>query len=246
MIYLDNAATSFPKAPGVAEAMADQVLRIGGNPGRASHGMALDASRLLFDAREEAARLLGVGQAERVAFTKNATEALNAAILGLVRPGEAVATSSLEHNAVMRPLRWLEANRGVEILVFRCDESGRPDPGDLRSVLARRPDLAIFTMASNVSGALLPWEELAGLFGKAGVPVGLDGSQIVGHRSVCFDALGASFLCFPGHKGLLGALGHRLPRRRRGRERGRQAARAPDTRRHGQLLGFRSPARVPA
>jgi len=207
VIYLDNAATSFPKAPGVAEAMADQVRRLGGNPGRASHGMAVGASRLLFDAREAVARLVGVGEAERLVFAKNATEALNAAILGLARPGDVVATSSLEHNAVMRPLRWLEARRGIEVLVFRCDESGDPDPSDLRAIAARRPDLAVFTMASNVSGAVLPVEELVAFFGMAGVPVCLDGSQLVGHRPLCADALGADFLCFPGHKGLLGPTG---------------------------------------
>lgn len=207
MIYLDNAATSFPKAPGVAQAVSRQVLEIGGNPGRASHRMAREASGLLYDAREEMAALLGVGDPERLAFTKNATEAINLALLGTVRPGELVATSSLEHNSVMRPLRWLEASRGVKIAVFPCDECGRPDPAELRRIIGLGPALAVFSMASNVTGAILPVGEILSLCREAGVPVGLDASQAVGHMAISIAELDPLFFCFSGHKGLLGPTG---------------------------------------
>lgn len=207
MIYLDNAATSYPKAPTVAEAVRLQVIEGGGNPGRASHSMARDASELLFDVREETARFLGISCAERLVFTKNATEALNLAILGSVRAGATVAVSSLEHNAVMRPLRWLEASRGIRVLTFGCDQEGRPDPAELDAVLAARPDLFIVTMASNVTGALLPVEEIAERCRAAGIPIGVDASQVAGHRPISADDMGVSFLCFPGHKGLLGPTG---------------------------------------
>ncbi len=207
MIYLDNAATSFPKAPTVAEALLRQLLECGGNPGRASHCMARGASELLFDAREETARLLGIRQAERLVFTKNATEGLNLAIVGSVRAGSTVAVSSLEHNAVMRPLRWLEATRGVRVRTFRCSEEGRPDPAELDAILAARPDLLVVTMASNVTGALLPVEEIAERCRRAGIPIGVDASQVVGHRPIAAHDMGISFLCFPGHKGLLGPTG---------------------------------------
>ncbi len=212
MIYLNNAATSFPKAPGVAEALFAQVSSMGGNPGRAGLGSALgsslDADRLLLAAREALCRLIGVPDAysERMIFTKNATEAINIVLLGIVQPGDTVVTSSLEHNAVMRPLRWLEKTRGTKILVIRCDEGGTPDRADLAAALARSPNLAVFTMASNVSGALLPWEELARLFRKAGSLVCLDASQAIGHMEIS-AASDIDYLCFPGHKGLLGPTG---------------------------------------
>ncbi|HCO48331.1 MAG TPA: cysteine desulfurase, partial [Spirochaetaceae bacterium] len=130
-------------------------------------------------AREALCRLIGVPDAdsERMIFTKNATEAINIVLLGIVQPGDTVVTSSLEHNAVMRPLRWLEKTRGAKILVIRCDGGGTPDRADLAAALARSPHLAVFAMASNVSGALLPWEELAHRFRKAGSLVCLDASQ---------------------------------------------------------------------
>ncbi len=207
MIYLDNAATSFPKAPGVAAAVSRQILETGGNPGRASHRMARDASRLLFDAREELAAFVGLRDPRRLCFTQNATEALNAAILGFLEPGALVATSSLEHNAVMRPLRHLQAVAGIRLIVFPCDGRGRPEPSALREAIAAKPDLLVCSMASNVTGAFLPVDEIGELCVRAGVPFGLDGSQAVGHRLVDFDTSKAAFLCFPGHKGLLGPTG---------------------------------------
>jgi cysteine desulfurase family protein len=206
MIYLDNAATSFPKAPGVLEAML-RCLTGAGSPGRASHRLAQEASRILFQAREACSALFGVRDPQRLAFTKNATEALNLVILGRVPPGGSVAVSSLEHNAVMRPLRHLEAAQGVRLLVVPFDACGRPDPEALRSALGARPDLMLLTAAGNVTGCLPEVGEIAAQCRAARVPLCLDAAQAAGHLPLPVEELGVPLLCFTGHKGLLGPAG---------------------------------------
>lgn len=204
MIYLDNAATSHPKAPGVATAVARCIEEGACSPGRGSHPFALAASRLLFETREACAGLLGLAEPERLIFTRNATEALNLVLLGSIPPGGLVVCSSLEHNAVMRPLRHLEATQGVRLRVVPFDGCGRPDPEALRQALEEGPDLMVLTAASNVTGALTPVEDIAGLCGRQGIPLCVDASQLAGHRPL---PKGCQALCFSGHKGLLGPTG---------------------------------------
>jgi cysteine desulfurase family protein len=203
MIYLDNAATSHPKAPGVAAAMARCIEDGALSPGRGSHPLALAASRLQFEAREACAGLLGLDP-QRLIFTGNATEALNLVIQGSVPAGGLVAVSSLEHNAVMRPLRHLQATRGIRVLVVPFDACGRPEPESLRAALDQRPDLMALTAASNVTGALTPADEIAAECARRGVALCLDASQLAGHRPL---PSGWQYLCFSGHKGLLGPTG---------------------------------------
>ena len=204
MIYLDNAATSFPKAPGVVEAVVHNLTQVGANPGRSTHRFAQEGGRTLFQARQACAALFGVPEASRLVFTRNATEALNLAILGRVPPGGCVALSSLEHNAVMRPLRHLEATKGVRLLIIPFDACGSPDPAALAAALGAHPDLMVLTAASNVSGALTPVGDLAALCRAAGVPLCLDASQLAGHAPLSVKDLQVPLLCFTGHKGLLG------------------------------------------
>ena len=204
MIYLDHAATSHPKAPGVVEAVRQALEGGFGTPGRGAHGPALEAARLQFRVREACARSLGRADAERLIFTRNATEALNLVIQGSVPDGGTVAVSSLEHHAVMRPLRMLEATRGVQVRVVPFDACGNPDPAALRTVLGLRPDLMVLTTASNVTGARTPVEAMAEACAARGVPLCLDASQTVGHRPL---PRVAATLCFSGHKGLLGPAG---------------------------------------
>jgi len=204
VIYLDNAATSHPKAPGVPEAVAACLASGACSPGRASHRLARDASRTLFGAREACAAFLGAPDAERLVFTRNATEALNLAILGSVPDGGTVAVSSLEHNSVMRPLRHLEATRGVRVRVIPFDGRGRPDPIELKGALWMAPDLMVLTAASNVTGCLTPLEEVADLCRRLGVPICVDASQAAGHFPV---PSGCDYVAFSGHKGLLGPPG---------------------------------------
>jgi cysteine desulfurase family protein len=194
-------------APGVKEAMVSCLREAGGNPGRASHRSARAASELLFDARAYVAAMLEATHPERVIFTKNATEALNLAIMGTVRDGDIVAVSSLEHNAVMRPLRWLESNRGVRLHVLQLDANGAPEAGALDALLAARPRLLVLTAASNVTGAMPPIEDIAARCKGAGILVGIDASQACGHRPLSMRDIAADFICFPGHKGLLGPTG---------------------------------------
>jgi cysteine desulfurase / selenocysteine lyase len=207
LIYLDNAATSFPKAPGVAAAVARSLESPQGNAGRPSSIAGLGANRIAFEAREELAALLGVPDSRRIAFAKNATEALNLAILGAVPTGGLLALSGLEHNSVMRPARRLEAERGVRLLFFPCDGLGRPDPGLLAEAIAARPDLLVLTAASNVTGAVTPFEEVARDCRAAGVPCLVDGSQAAGHFPIRLGDTAISAFCFAGHKALLGPEG---------------------------------------
>jgi selenocysteine lyase/cysteine desulfurase len=162
---------------------------------------------MAFEAREAIASLLGVPDSRRIAFAKNATEALNLAILGTVPTGGSIAVSSLEHNSVMRPARRLASERGVRFLVFECDERGRPKSESLRAAIAARPDLLVVTASSNVTGALVPFEEIASLCRKEELPVLVDGSQFAGHFPIALCDTDISAFCFAGHKGLLGPEG---------------------------------------
>ncbi|MGD9637552.1 MAG: aminotransferase class V-fold PLP-dependent enzyme [Alphaproteobacteria bacterium] len=207
MIYLDNAATSFPKAPQVAASVYACLSEPYGNSGRASHILACKSSELIFNTRDMLGSLLGISHSENIVFTYNATMALNTAILGFVPDGGVVAVSSLEHNSVIRPLRYLEKKRNVKILIIKCDADGNPDVSSLKEVLAAKPCLIVMTMASNVTGAVLPFLDIIAAAKKQGIKVGLDGSQFIGHAAFDFDASGADFLAFSGHKGLLAPTG---------------------------------------
>ena len=207
MIYLDNAAASFPKAPGVGAAVAAALESPLGNPGRPTSLPSLGAGRIVFAAREEIASLLGAPDSSRLIFTKNATEALNLAIMGAVPAGGLLSLSELEHNSVTRPAKRLEVERGVRVITFAIDAKGRPDPASLASAIAARPDLLVVTAASNVTGAITPFEEITASCREAGVRILVDGSQAVGHIPIKLGDLSPSAFCFPGHKGLLGPEG---------------------------------------
>lgn len=206
VIYFDYAATSWPKPAAVRTALNDYFGEAGGNPGRSGHQMSIAAARVVLEAREAVARLFNVSDPGRIVFTKNATEALNLAIYGLLRPGDHVVTSSLEHNSVMRPLRHLEA-QGVEVTVVACSPAGLLDSNDVRHAL--RPDtrLLITTHGSNVVGTLLPIGELAAVAHERGVPYLVDTAQTAGSIPIDVEALGVDLLAFTGHKGLLGLTG---------------------------------------
>lgn len=206
VIYFDNAATSWPKPQVVRQALEAYFGEAGGNPGRSGHRMSIAASRLVLEAREAVARLFDASDPSRVVFTKNATEALNLAIYGLVRPGDHVVTSSLEHNSVMRPLRHLE-EQGTEVTVVAGSPEGLLDPDDVRRAL--RPDtrLLVTTHGSNVVGTRLPIGELAAIAHERGVPYLVDAAQTAGAAPIDVEALGLDLLAFTGHKSLLGPTG---------------------------------------
>lgn len=206
MIYLDNAATSFPKPPQVLRAMTGVMERFGANPGRGGHRLALQAGRVAEACREAAAELLGASP-ERVVFTRCCTESLNLAILGLVRPGDEVICSHGEHNAVMRPLARLVAEQHVAVKVLQPEENGLLAPGTLRAAITPRTRLVILCHASNVTGVVQPVAALGAVCRERKVPLLVDAAQSAGILEVTLDALNADMIAAPGHKGLLGPHG---------------------------------------
>jgi len=206
MIYLDNAATSWPKPPGVAEAMARFVTDVGANPGRAGHRRAVEAGRMVYAAREAIATLFGAPDPLRVVFGLNVTEALNLALRGVLRPGDHVVTSSMEHNSVMRPLRALE-REGVRVTQAPCAPDGTLDPADVEAAL--RPETAMIALnhASNVVGTLLPVGEVGEIARRRGIPLLVDAAQTGGAYPLDMVALGIDLLAFTGHKSLCGPMG---------------------------------------
>ena len=207
LIYLDNGATSFPKAPGVSAAMAHYLDEIGANINRGTYQSAIDASLTVLETRTKLASLFGFGESENhVVFTPGATEGINLILRGFLRPGDHVIVSSLEHNAVMRPLTDL-AERGVTFSRIPADQDGVTNPRDLLPLIRPETRLVLVSHASNVSGTLFPLEEVAELCRARGLPLAVDGAQTAGHFPIDFDALHLAALCVPGHKGLLGPQG---------------------------------------
>jgi len=207
MIYLDNAATSWPKPPGVAEAMVHFLDEVGANPGRAGHRLAVEAGRIVYNAREAVAELFNAPDPLRIAFGPNVTEALNLALRGLLRPGDHVITSSMEHNSVMRPLRALE-RQGVELTVVGCSREGFLDPADVVEA-AIRPQTRMVALnhASNVVGTLLPVAEVGRICRQHGLLLLVDAAQTGGAYPVDVQADAIDLLGFTGHKSLGGPMG---------------------------------------
>lgn len=206
MIYLDNAATSWPKPPEVARAMIDFLERAGGNPGRSGHGLSVQAGRVLFETRELLAALFNAPDPLRVVFTANATHALNIALQGLLREGDHVVCSSIEHNSVMRPLRELE-RRGVRLTVAPCFTDGTLQLSGLRKAVTPGTRLVALAHASNVTGTIQPVEEAAAIAHAAGALLLVDAAQTAGVLPIDIAAQGIDLLAFTGHKGLLGPQG---------------------------------------
>ena len=204
MIYLDNAATTWPKPKEVAEAVAACIEAVPGTPGRGSHQGARQAARIAFEAREEIAALFDVDDATRIAFCGNATQALNTALFGLLQPGDVVVTSSWEHNAVVRPLHVLE-QKGVVIRKIPPTQEGPLDLTALEEALPGAKAL-VLTHASNVTGAILPLQEAAALAARHGCLVIVDAAQTAGVEEIK-AFWGLHVIAFAGHKGLLGPQG---------------------------------------
>jgi cysteine desulfurase / selenocysteine lyase len=214
MIYLDHAATAGPRHPEVIEAVA-AVLRDGlGNPGRSGHGLSLRAARLLEESRCAVASFFGISDSARLVFTSGATASINLVLRGYLRPGDSVLASPWEHNAVMRPLRWMEREKGVrvEIVPPRRGESGCPTGLDLEALqerLAAAPAvrLVILVAASNVTGESLPVREIAAVAHRHGAAVLVDAAQGAGVLDIQAERDGIDFLAVTGHKSLEGPAG---------------------------------------
>lgn len=206
MIYLDNAATTMQKPPQVIQAVVDAMQTLG-NASRGAHSGALQADRVIWNARCKVAALFGFSHPERVVFTANATEALNIAINGLFQPGDHGITSDLEHNSVLRPLYRLEDQGVISLDFLPTDALGNPDYSSLESLLRPNTRAIVITHASNLTGNLVDLERV-GKFAKAhGLFLVADVSQTAGSIPICMEDWGIDVLCFTGHKGLMGPQG---------------------------------------
>ncbi len=206
-IYLDNAATTYPKPDLVYRAMDSFAREVGGSPGRSGHERALESGREVLRAREVLAKLLGVGDSSRIIFTKNATESLNLAIKGVVKPGGHVIISSLEHNSVLRPIASLKQEWGVEYTVVPCRKDGSLDLDALASSIRPNTQLLVFTHASNVVGTLMPLGKLVEIANKNNLPLLVDAAQTAGRYPLNVEEEGIQLLAFTGHKELFGPQG---------------------------------------
>ena len=207
-IYLDQAATSFPKAPGTAEAVYRYMTECGCNTARGSYSEAYSAEETVYDTRVQLCRLLGGRNAEpkNVIFTKNITESLNVLLKGLLRAGDHVLVSSMEHNAVMRPLGQL-AKRGVRFTRVPCAGDGSMDPADVEARIEPETRAVVMLHASNVCGTVLPAAETGAICRARGIRFILDTAQTAGILPLDMEAMGIDALAFTGHKGLLGPQG---------------------------------------
>lgn len=206
LIYLDNAATSWPKPDCVLKAMADFQNNIGANPGRSGHRLSIEAARGVYEARSSVAGLLNLGDPLRVILTFNATDALNLAIRGNLKPGDHVITTGMEHNSVMRPLNEIE-KEGVELTVLPCDVKGFLDTGSIEPAIRKNTRMLVVNHASNVTGSLAPVREIGKIIRKRGILLLLDAAQTAGSYPIDMKEDGVDLLAFTGHKSLFGPQG---------------------------------------
>lgn len=205
MIYLDNAATSYPKPPGVARAVR-RALDTCASPGRGAYSLSRTAAGVVYDAREKLCELFGAKNPEQIVFCQNATMAINTALFGALRPRDRFLVTSMEHNSVIRPAKRLEG-RGARLVVIRAGEDGIVDPEAVRARLDRHTRLLCVIHASNVSGSVNDIEAIGKIAKDFGVLFMVDASQSAGLLPIDVKRAGIDLLAFPGHKALLGPAG---------------------------------------
>ncbi len=206
MIYLDNAATSHPKPPETVQWLTRFVESIGGNPGRSGHDSSVAAARIIFDAREKLSRFINSPDSRQVIFTQNGTESLNMALFGLLREGDHVITTSMEHNSVMRPLTYLHESRHIDLTVIECDRQGTFDPDILPKEIRKNTRAFVVNHGSNIIGSVQPLGALRKRIGDDIVFI-VDACQTIGSVPIDVRADGIDILCFSCHKSLMGLQG---------------------------------------
>ena len=206
-IYLDNAATTFPKPQGALTRMVETYERIGVSPGRGSYDLAVEAEDLVFATRRRLARLFGAPDPDRVIFTGNATDALNLCIQGLIGQGDHVVSTRIEHNSVLRPLYHLRQQGLITYDLAPFDGRGFVDPNDIAKAIKPHTKLVIVCHASNVLGTIQPIAEIGLLCAEKGVPLLVDAAQSAGVIPIDMDAWKIAAVAFTGHKSLLGPTG---------------------------------------
>ncbi len=203
MIYLDNAATSWPKPREVTRKITDCLETFCANPGRSGHSMALQSEQEVFNCRVKICDLFGISNPSNVIFTYNATHALNIVIKGILEEGSHAVITSLEHNSVMRPL----AACGAMYDVACADKYGYTDVDNVARLIKPNTSLIICTLSSNVCGSVQPFQKIAAVAKRHNIPFLLDASQGAGSIDIDMEAMGIDYLAAPGHKGLLGPTG---------------------------------------
>lgn len=206
MIYLDNAATTFPKPEAVYDAMMDCMKNYCANPGRAGHKLAMKAAREIYDTRENIAKLFNIDNPMNIVFTNNATDSLNLAIKGVVKPGDHIITTSMEHNSVIRPIKALE-KLDVENTIVKCDKEGFLNPEDIRKAIKSNTKLIVTTHASNICGTLIDIKSVSEIAKSNNILYLVDASQTAGVYDIDLKNMNIDMLAAPGHKGLLGPQG---------------------------------------
>jgi cysteine desulfurase / selenocysteine lyase len=207
VIYLDNAATTFPKPEEVYERINEVMRKYGANPGRSGHRLALEAGRIIYDSRETVAKFFNIDNPMQLVFTSNATDALNLGVKGLLKSGDHVITSSMEHNSVLRPLKTLEKRGVIELTIIECDFEGQINLADIVSAIKVNTKLIITTHASNVTGTIFPIKDIGKIASDRGIIYMVDAAQTAGLYDIDVKEMNIDLLAVAGHKSLLGPQG---------------------------------------
>ena len=206
MIYFDNAATTFPKPQIVYDAIMDSMMNYGANPGRSGHKFALKTSRGVFETRQLLSQFFNTGNPMNIIFTFNCTESLNIGIKGILKSGDHVITTSMEHNSVLRPIKYLEAI-GIESTIINANSQGVINPLDISKAIKPNTKLIVTTHISNLVGSITPIEEIGAIAKKYDIYYLVDAAQSAGVYDIDVKKMNIDILAFPGHKGLLGPQG---------------------------------------
>ncbi|MEG0250628.1 MAG: aminotransferase class V-fold PLP-dependent enzyme [Peptostreptococcus sp.] len=206
MIYLDNAATTFPKPESVYKAIDDCMRYHCANPGRSGHKMAMESARIVEDTRDLVAKLFNIKNPMDVIYTFNATDSLNLAIKGFLHSGDHVITTTMEHNSVLRPIMELE-KIGVEHTFVKADANGKVNPSDIEAAIKDNTKMIAIIHASNVVGTLIDIDAIGKIAKKHNIAYLVDASQSAGIYDIDVQSMNIDMLAMPGHKGLLGPQG---------------------------------------
>lgn len=207
VIYLDHAATSWPKPTEVIEAMTQCITEYGANPGRGSHQLSVKASKVMFDTRKVLSSLFHISNPNDIVFTLNTTHALNLAIQGAVKDREHIISTNIEHNSVRRPLELLKRSKDIDVTYLKSNRTGLFTMSDLENAVRPQTSLIILNHSSNLLGTIMPLEAVAEFCHRKQIKLLVDAAQTAGTLPIDVEGLGIDMLAFPGHKGLLGPQG---------------------------------------
>ncbi len=206
MYYFDNAATTFPKPQEVYDKIYSVMTEYGANPGRSGHSLAIKAGREIYATRDNLSRFFNAGDPFNIVFTSSATESLNIAIQGALKPGDHIITTSMEHNSILRPIKELE-KIGVEHTIIWANKLGQIDPNKIKDAIRDNTKMIATTHISNLTGTIIPIEDIAKIAREYGIIYLVDAAQSAGVYEIDIRKKGIDLLAFPGHKSLLGPQG---------------------------------------